>query len=329
MDYKLVKSLFEAPRKVVITTHRSPDADAIGSSLALHNVLLRLGHSSKVIVPDAFPSFLAWMKGAEDILIHDQSAPECEAQIEEAELIFSLDYNSLSRVAAVGDLISNSSATKILIDHHIDPATFDHMLSDTSASSTAQLVYDFVAVLGWEEHIDEEIAACLYAGIMTDTGSFKFPSTSAHTHEVTAKLMERGLNAFEVHHQIFDTNSFDRLKLIGYALSEKLEFNAERGFAIISLSHKEKMRFNFKKGDTEGLVNYGLSIQGSKLAVFLSEEPGFTKMSFRSTGDLDVNVIARSHFNGGGHKNAAGGKLDLDLEPALMELKNVLESIDI
>ncbi|MBT4705353.1 MAG: bifunctional oligoribonuclease/PAP phosphatase NrnA [Flavobacteriales bacterium] len=328
MDYNIVRKLFESPKKIVITAHRSPDADAIGSSLSLSHVLTKVGHHCDVVIPDAFPSFLDWMSGASQIMVFDSSEQEAAAKIKEADLIFCLDYNRLDRIAAVGDLVRNATAPKILIDHHIDPDTFDYMLSDTNASSTAELVFDFVSNLDWVDRIDADVAACMYAGMMTDTGSFKYPSTTAHTHRVAAELMDRGLKPTHVHQEIFDNNSFSRLQLIGYALTNKLEFNETNGVSIISLSVDEKSRFNFKKGDTEGLVNYGLSIGGARMAVFLSEEPAYTKMSLRSKGDLDVNVIAREHFNGGGHKNAAGGKLDLDISAAVNKVKDVLESLD-
>ncbi|MEZ4721835.1 MAG: bifunctional oligoribonuclease/PAP phosphatase NrnA [Flavobacteriales bacterium] len=327
LNYTEVHQLLEQPKKVVITTHKSPDGDAIGSSLALNFVLNKLGHQSVVIVPDRFPAFLNWLEGADEILIYDESKMNCISAIEAADIAFSLDYNRLERVADLGEHLKESSAVKLMIDHHIDPDdSFDHILSNTGASSTAELVHEFISDLGWETKIGVAEAECLYAGIMTDTGSFRFSSTSSKTHRVVAHLMDIGLEPWKVHQAIFDTNSYDRLKLSGYALSEKLEFIPGIRCSIITLSAEEKNRFNYQKGDTEGLVNYGLSIAGSDVAVFLSEENGMVKFSFRSKGEINVNDIAREHFSGGGHRNAAGGKFDGSLKDAEMKLKEVLHA---
>jgi len=312
---------------VVVTTHRSPDGDAIGSSLALYHFLQRNGIKANVIIPDADPEFLHWMAGHDSITIFESDQEAAKTLIAQANVIFSLDYNRLDRVADMEAWIENTSAQKILIDHHIDPAAyFDFSLSDTTASSTAELVFRFADNLGWKSMLNKEIAECLYAGIMTDTGSFKFNSTSANTHRIVADLMDAGLEPDKVHNAIFDNNSFDRLQLIGYALSKKFEFNDELGVSIIGLSLSEKNRFKYQKGDTEGLVNYGLSVKGAKMAVFLSEELNFTKFSFRSKGLIDVNKIARGYFNGGGHKNAAGGRLDMSLNESINYLKDVIQN---
>ncbi|NQV52998.1 MAG: bifunctional oligoribonuclease/PAP phosphatase NrnA [Flavobacteriales bacterium] len=326
MDQSALLELFAQKKRIVITTHRSPDGDAIGSSLALSSFLMKEGHDVRLVIPDAAPDFLHWMEGSDSMLNFELLPEACIEAVEHAEVIFSLDYNRLERIASLGEHVMASGAIKILIDHHIDPADyFDFALSDTKASSTSELIYRFSEAQGWLGHLDKAIAECLYTGIMTDTGSFKFSSTSADTHRIAAHLMDAGLVPEKVHSAIFDTNTYDRLQLLGHALTKKLEYDAERGVSIISLSLSEKNRFHYKKGDTEGLVNYGLSIQGTKMAVFLSEELNITKCSFRSKGDVDVNVIARTWFNGGGHKNAAGGRLDMKLEPALSYLKDVIE----
>lgn len=326
--YAEVKSLLASADKVVITSHKSPDGDAIGSSLALAAVLRAQGKQVSVMVPDAFPKFLSWMTGAGDIFTYDGHGEVCDNLINESAVVLILDYNRYDRVGEMGAKLKASDAKKIMIDHHIDPMTeVDHMLSDVTASSTAQLVYDFVEALGWEASITPEIGQCLYAGIMTDTGSFRFSSTSARTHEVVAQLMHRGLRPEMVHQQIFDNNHLTRLRLLGHALSKKLEVHANGKLAIIGLSLKEKNRFEYQKGDTEGLVNYGLSIQGVEVAVFVSEELNFVKISLRSKGVVNVNDIARAQFNGGGHRNAAGGRLDLNLNDALQKIRDVLVPI--
>ena len=327
MDSIDLKNHILQANQVVITSHRSPDGDAVGSSLALHQLLLKLGLKSTVIVPDAFPSFLHWMNGSEHILQYDRDTDEANANIDRADVIFALDYNRLARVAEMGNKLKKVPAIKAMIDHHIDPDTsFDFLLSDTKASSTAELVYRFAQQMDWLSHLDQSIAEALYAGIMTDTGSFKFSSTSPETHRIAAHLMELGMVPDKVHSAIFDINSLERLQLIGYALSKKLIVDQDRGVSIIPLSLSEKNRFHYKKGDTEGLVNYGLSVLGTRMAVFLSEELDLTKFSFRSKGDFDVNAIAREYFNGGGHKNAAGGRLDMKIDDALAYLNDVIQN---
>lgn len=329
MDFEAVKLLLDQPKNIVITTHRSPDGDAIGSSLGLYHILKAHGHSVDVIVPDQFPGFLKWMNGSDSIIVYELSKIRSKEALQKADIIFSLDYNNLSRIADLGALVEESKATKILIDHHLEPSPdFDFSLSDTSASSTAQLIYTFADSIGFSKHINQGISECLYAGIMTDTGSFKFSSTSALTHRIVANLMDCGLVPDKVHNAIFDTNTFSRLKLLGFTLSERFEYDAERKISVLRLSNEDKLEYNFQKGDSEGFVNYGLSIDGSKMAVFLSEdEEGYTKFSFRSKGDLDVNKIARAHFNGGGHKNAAGGKLDMPIEEAYKQLRKVIHEL--
>lgn len=325
MDYERLKALFDSSSRVVITTHRSPDGDAIGSSLALYHILQQNGLNVNVIIPDADPEFLHWMKGHDLITVFETQKESAEALIEKAEVIFCLDYNRLDRIADMGAAVEKASAKTVLIDHHIDPSPdFDFRLSKTTASSTAELIFEFVDALGWKSLINKDVAECLYTGIMTDTGSFKFSSTSAYTHLIAAHLIEVGLVPDQVHNAIFDTNSFDRLKLVGYALSKKFEFDVTHGVSIIGLSLSEKNRFKYQKGDTEGLVNYGLSVKGAQMAVFLSEELHFTKFSFRSKGEIDVNKIARSFFNGGGHKNASGGRLDMSLPQSIKYLKDVI-----
>lgn len=328
MDYTAVKNILSKPKKIVITTHRSPDGDAIGSSLALQHLMSAQGHNVDVIVPDAFPTFLKWMKGSASITIFEMSKIRSKDLIANADIIYALDYNHLSRVGELGEFVQTSKSKKILIDHHLEPdTTFDFLLSDTSASSTAELVYRFALKMNWKNAIDEQIAECIYAGIMTDTGSFKFSSTTAETHRIVAELMEVGLKPEKVHQAIYDTNSFGRLKLLGFTLSERFEFDPKRKFSILRLSQQDKLDFNYQKGDTEGFVNYGLSVMGSNLSVFLSEDDGYTKLSFRSKADLDVNQIARKYFNGGGHKNAAGGRLDLPIEDAYKRIVTVLHEL--
>jgi len=320
---KMVEMVHDANR-IFISTHKSPDGDAIGSSLALKQGLEKLGKTVTVVVPDAFPAFLNWMVNKGDLLQFDQQSEEVKLALQEAELVFSLDYNTLSRVGKdLEQLLRTDETPKLIIDHHREPedAAFVAGLHDIEASSTAQLVYDFIQAFDEAGLIDKRTAACIYAGIVTDTGSFRFRSTTAKTHRVVADLMDLGLVTGEVYNEIFDTNSLDRIKLLGYVLDKKLTVFPELELAHISLSEKELNQFNYKSGDTEGVVNYPLSIKGVNVSCIMKENGGIIRMSFRSKGDIDVNLFARKYFNGGGHLNAAGGMSELSLEETLTKFE--------
>jgi bifunctional oligoribonuclease and PAP phosphatase NrnA len=326
VNYSEIKSQLSSKREIVITTHKSPDGDAMGSSLALAQVLKDAGHNVNVMVPDVFPKFLNWMEGCDQVIYFDQQEDECSIGIQKAEMIFSLDYNQLDRVGPMGKIIESAEAIKIMIDHHLFPDKgFDYVISDTSASSCAELVFDFISNLGFESFLKQSTCESLYAGIMTDTGSFRFSSTGAKTHRIAAELIDRGLIPNVVHEKIYDTNSINKLRLTGFALENKLEYFEEKKVAVIGLELSSKNRFGYQKGDTEGLVNYGLTIDGCRMAIFLSEELNCVKFSLRSKGEIDVNLVARKFFNGGGHKNAAGGKLDINLKSALELVKKVIQ----
>jgi len=320
---KMVEMVHDANR-IFISTHKSPDGDAIGSSLALKQGLEKLGKTVTVVVPDAFPAFLNWMVNKGDLLQFDQQSEEVKLALQEAELVFSLDYNTLSRVGKdLEQLLRTDETPKLIIDHHREPedAVFVAGLHDIEASSTAQLVYDFIQAFDEAGLIDKRTAACIYAGIVTDTGSFRFRSTTAKTHRVVADLMDLGLVTGEVYNEIFDTNSLDRIKLLGYVLDKKLTVFPELELAHISLSEKELNQFNYKSGDTEGVVNYPLSIKGVNMSCIMKENGGIIRMSFRSKGDIDVNLFARKYFNGGGHLNAAGGMSELSLEETVTKFE--------
>ena len=311
-----LKNLLSSKQNVVITTHVNPDGDAIGSSVALFNFLMKMGHDVSIIVPNDYPDFLKWMKSDELIINFSNSKNESQDKIEKASLIFCLDFNNLSRINELGDYISESKAKKILIDHHLDPSSFyDFKIHDVKASATAELVYEFLIYLD-SSAIDKDISEALYTGILTDTGSFKF-SMSPKVHTIVADLMRRGVDISFINNKIYDSNSLDKLKLIGYALSEKLEVISNGNAAYIVLSRKDLKDHNFKKGDTEGLVNYALSISNVNMAVLIIETKERIKFSFRSIGQFSVNEFAKKYFNGGGHKNAAGGSLEDKLSVAL------------
>ena len=311
-----LKNLLSAKQNVVITTHVNPDGDAIGSSVALLNFLIKMGHDVSVIVPNDYPDFLKWMKNDELIINYSNSKNESQEKIKNASLIFCLDFNNLNRINELGDYISDSKAKKVLIDHHLDPIDFyDFKIHDVKASATAELVYNFLIELD-SNAVDKDISEALYTGILTDTGSFKF-SMSPKVHKIVSDLMIRGVNIGFINNKIYDSNSLDKLKLIGYALSEKLEVISNGNAAYIVLSRKDLKDHNFKKGDTEGLVNYALSISNVNMAVLIIETKERIKFSFRSIGQFSVNEFAKKYFNGGGHKNAAGGSLEDKLSVAL------------
>ena len=311
-----LKNLLSAKQNVVITTHVNPDGDAIGSSVALLNFLIKMGHDVSVIVPNDYPDFLKWMKNDELIINYSNSKNESQEKIKNASLIFCLDFNNLNRINEIGDYISESKAKKVLIDHHLDPSNFyDFKIHDVKASATAELVYNFLIELD-SNAVDKDISEALYTGILTDTGSFKF-SMSPKVHKIVSDLMIRGVDIGFINNKIYDSNSLDKLKLIGYALSEKLEVISNGNAAYIVLSRKDLKDHNFKKGDTEGLVNYALSISNVNMAVLIIETKERIKFSFRSIGQFSVNEFAKKYFNGGGHKNAAGGSLEDKLSVAL------------
>ncbi len=322
-----IKELFSEPKKIVIVCHKNPDGDAIGSSLGLFHYLNKKGHSTTVVVPNDYPHFLKWMPGNETVLKYDSQTKESELFLNTADVIFTLDFNALHRAGDMEQALENSNAIKIMIDHHQQPDDYaKYIYSDVSMSSTCEMVYHFVDMLGDSNLIDASIADCLYTGIVTDTGSFRFPSTTQKTHIVIADLISKGANNADVHNQIFDTNSQSRLQLLGCALSN-LKVFPEYKTAYITLSQKELDNNNFKKGDTEGFVNYGLSLEGIIFAAIFIEnkQENIIKISLRSKGDFSVNEFSRTHFNGGGHTNAAGGKSDLSLKETTHKFETLLK----
>lgn len=323
------KSLISKPAAVVIVTHFKPDADALGSSLGLAAFLKKFGHQVSVITPSDYPDFLAWMPGNETVLAlaKDNPAPEAKAAglIAKAEIIFCLDFSSLSRINSLGEMIRKATATKVLIDHHLEPesfATFEQW--DPVSASTAGLIFELIEELEMKEQIDATIATCLYAGLMTDTGSFKHNNTRHREFEIASELVSRGANPHTIAQQVYDTNSLERLRLTGFVLSKKLVVLPEYKTAYMTLSQEELKEFGAQTGDTEGLVNYGLSIKNVKMSVLMYDRKEEIKLSFRSLGNFSVNELARKHFEGGGHRNASGGQSKLSLDETLKKLIAVL-----
>lgn len=301
--------LLATPRKVVITTHQKPDADAMGSSLALYHFLQPFGHSITVISPTNWAAFLNWMPGCDKVLDYEASTSKCNAAIEEADWIFCLDFNVLTRIKRMEEPVLRSQAEKILIDHHQEPQTavFTYGISDTGKSSTAEMIFDLITQSGNDARISIPVAECLYAGVMTDTGSFRFPSTTASVHQMVARLKEKGLEHSPVHEALFDNFLENRFRFIGHVLMNRMEVFYEYNTALIVIPQADLIKYDVRTGDTEGLVNYPLSIKGIKLAAIIIDRGEERKSSFRSKGDFDVNTFARTYFNGGGHYNAAGG----------------------
>lgn len=320
-----LKELLSSPRKILITTHHKPDADALGSSLALRGYLLKKGHTVSVVTPTDYPAFLNWMEGNSEVIIFEGNEEKSTRLAEEAEVIFCLDFNSLSRINRFGEIVAGVKAKKVLIDHHLEPENFaDFVFSEIAAAATAELIYDIITAIGDNRLIDIPIGECIYAGIMTDTGSFRHPSTSKKAHLIAAELIEKGVNTSNIHQLIYDNNTESRIRFLGFSLYEKLIVLKEFHTAYIVINGNELARFDSKTGDTEGLVNFALSINGITMAAVIIERPDGIKMSFRSKGDFSVNVFARKYFEGGGHKNAAGGRSSLSLKEAEKKFLSVL-----
>lgn len=308
--------------KIVITTHHKPDADALGSSLGLYNFLLQLNIKSQVITPTDYGDFLMWMPGESTVINFEEEEELASQMVAEADFVFCLDFNALKRINSLGELVQASKAKKVMIDHHLQPENFDdYRLWTSKASSTCELIYWFIQTLQFEHLINKDIASCLYAGIMTDTASFKHGSTTPSTHRVAAELLEKGAESNIIHENIYDNYSENRTRFIGYCLNEKLQILTEYHTAIICVTADELNRYNIIVGDSEGLVNYGLSIKGIKFSVLVVDRTVACKMSFRAKGNFPANEFARKYFNGGGHFSAAGGESKDTIENVELKLK--------
>lgn len=325
-SFSKFKSLINKSENIVIVTHYNPDGDAMGSSLALYHYLIKIGKKTTVITPNDYPDFLHWLPGNKKVLKYSNDQKKVSKLIFSCDLIFTLDFNNYSRLEGLGELLHQSIAKKVIIDHHQQPDNYASLYyHDVKACSTCQLVYELIVGLGGRKLIDKQIASCIYTGIMTDTGSFRFDSTTTETHHIVGELLKTGIKPSDIHGAVYDTYSESRMKLLGYCLTEKMVVLSEFQTAYIWLNEKELKRFNFQKGDTEGIVNYPFGIRGIKFCAFFSESEGKIKISFRSKGKFDVNQFARKHFNGGGHINAAGGKGNsTDLSETINEFNSLL-----
>lgn len=325
-DIDAIGDLLKQPQTVLITTHQNPDADAMGSSLGLAGYLKKKGHRVTVVTPTDYPTSLHWLSGNDEVIAFEEKVRvQVSRLMEEASVIFCLDFSSLDRIRELGAMVRQARATKILIDHHLEPEAFaDLAYWDPTAAATAQLVFYLINRLGDKDLIDIPIAECLYAGLMTDTGSFRHPSTTGDVHRMAADLVDLHIDVSSIHRRIFDNTSLDKLRLLGYVLNEKLKVRPEYKFAYITLTADELKRFRSKTGDTEGMVNYALSVEGVVMAAILIDRGEEIRMSFRSIGEFSVRELASTHFNGGGHRNAAGGRSSLSLEETEQHLLAVL-----
>ena len=313
--------LLSEPRKVVITTHQKPDPDALGSSLGLYHFLVQWGHLVTVISPTNWASWLNWMPSADHVLDYELHREKCDLILDDADWVFCLDFNIFSRTKNLAAKLHQLTCTRILIDHHQQPdaVNFEYGISNVSKSSTCEMVYDFIMESGNHDKINSDIAECLYSGVMADTGSFRFPAASAAVHRMVADLKDRGLHHTRVHENIYDNFLENRLRFIGHVLLHRMEVYYEYNTALIAISKKDLLRYQIKTGDTEGLVNYPLSIQGIKLAALVIDRDEERKWSFRSKGEFDTNNFARKYFQGGGHYNASGGKSSDSLDKTVQQ----------
>ena len=328
-DIQAIQLLLSTPKKIAIIPHRGPDGDAMGSTLGLYHFLLKNNHHPVVVSPNEFPDFLAWMPGSETVKIYEKDKENCTKILEEAELIFTLDFNALHRTGEMENVLSKLKVPFIMIDHHQKPDDYAaFMYSDTSFGSTCEMLYNFISLLGKKADIDKTIGTCIYTGILTDSGSFRFPKTTGTTHRIIAELIDLGVENTEIPTLLFDNSSYGRLQLLGRAL-QNMKVIPEHKTAYTTLTQDELNSFDYVKGDTEGIVNYGLSIKGINFtAIFIeNREEKIIKISFRSQGDFDVNQFARDYFHGGGHRNAAGGKSELSMEETVNKFEDLVQKL--
>jgi phosphoesterase RecJ-like protein len=330
-DIQAIELLLATPKKIAIIPHRGPDGDAMGSTLALYHFLLKNNHQPTVIAPNDFPDFLAWLPGSETVKIFEKDTENCTKILQEAELIFTLDFNAFHRTGEMEHTLAKLTAPFIMIDHHQKPDDYAaYTYSDTSFGSTCEMVYNFISFLNKKEDLDKTIATCIYTGILTDSGSFRFPGTTGNTHRIIAELIDLGVENTQIPVLLFDNSSYSRLQLLGRAL-QNMKVLEEHKTSYTSLTQEELDSFDYVKGDTEGIVNYGLSIKGIVFtAIFIeNKDEKIIKISFRSQGGFDVNQFARDHFNGGGHSNAAGGRSNVSMEETLKKFEDLVTKLKI
>ncbi len=319
--------LLSQPKQIVITMHQKPDGDAMGSTLGLYHFLHNRGHQVTVISPTNWADFLEWLPGIESVINFEGYREKCLGILDKADILFCLDFNIFHRTKHLAPFLAAAKAVKVLIDHHEQPdePNFDYGISDTGKSSTCEMVYDFIVEAGGREELTQDIATCLYTGTMTDTGSFRFPSTKASVHRMVAELKETGFDHSQVHNHIYDNFLESRLRFIGFALLNRMEVLYEYNTAIMYIHQADLQKYHIKTGDTEGLVNYLLTIKGIRFGAIVIDRTEERKWSFRSKGGFDVNQFARNHFEGGGHANASGGRSSDSVEKTVEHFKQVIQ----
>ena len=325
---KIIDSINNSSR-IVITTHLSPDGDALGSSLALYHFIKRMGGNVKVIVPNSFPYFLKWMNGVNEIEIFEYNPPAGTRILMNADLIFALDYNIVKRAGDIGNVINESSAYKIMIDHHPDPGEdFDLFVSHPEISSTSELIYRLICQAGSSDEMSMAEAESVFCGMMTDTGGFTYNSSNPEIYEIISQLIRKGVDKDAIYARVFNNYSEERFRLLGFTLSQRMQVFHESHSALMHLSNEDQSQFKFSKGDTEGFVNYPLSIKGIIFSTFIREEDDQIKLSFRSQRTFPCNEFAADFFNGGGHINASGGEFKGKFEDALKVYKEGLKKYE-
>jgi phosphoesterase RecJ-like protein len=331
-DIEAIALLLATPKKIAIIPHRSPDGDAMGSTLALYHFLSKFNHDAVVIAPNEFPDFLAWLPGSETVKIFEKDKDNCTSILNEADIVFTLDFNAFHRVGHEMEKgLASLDTTFIMIDHHQKPDDYAaYMYSDTAFGSTCEMIYNFIEFLGKKEFLDKTIGTCIYTGILTDSGSFRFPGTNGNTHRIVAHLIDLGVENTKIPNLLFENSSYQRLQLLGRALQNMKVFNQYQT-SYTTLTQEELDTFEYVKGDTEGIVNYGLTIKGIVFtAIFIeNKDEKIIKISFRSQGDFDANQFARDHFNGGGHKNAAGGRSEVSMEETIQKFEKLVANLTI
>jgi phosphoesterase RecJ-like protein len=323
-NFKVLQELLQQPRRIVITAHANPDGDAIGSSLGLFHYLKQFQHRITVIMPTEIPEFLNWMPDFNQILVYEHTKRISNQLLAEADIIFSLDYNNTSRIERMAGALESSEAYKVMIDHHLYPSDFCHaILSDTTASSACQLVYEWIVEMGGEQEMTPECLNSLYVGILTDTGGFRH-ATSPRLFRIVASMLERGVDNNKMTDLVFNAYTVKSFNLLAYCISDRLELLDDCNTGIISLSKEDHRKYNIKRGDLEGVVNFILKIRSIRCAALITERNDIVKLSTRSKGDFSVQALCSTHFNGGGHKNASGGASKLPFEEVIQKFKDLV-----
>jgi bifunctional oligoribonuclease and PAP phosphatase NrnA len=325
-----LQDFLSTPKKIIITTHQKPDGDALGCSLGLYHYLIKKNHAVTVVTPTDYPKFLWWLPGNKKVINAEQQEVKAKELLNDADILFCLDFNRMDRAGKFGEYAATLPIPKVLIDHHLEPeSVFNFIYWRVSASSTAELVYEFIEKMNDDSVVDRDISSCLYTGMMTDTDNFRLPNTSANVHRIASVFIDKGVKPDYIFERINETFTVDRLRFFGFCLNEKMEFFPEKKTALIALEGEELKKYKITTGDTEGLVNMPMKIDGVRLVAMIVQRPGIVKVSFRSKGDVDVNKLAKDYFNGGGHKNAAGGHSDVNVQETRKNFLDILKNLKI